>query len=98
MKPSLTPPTSSYATAGYGTYETSPRFMKCSFPRRLPSRKHTLEIKPFIVMKDDKVTVTATLVPHGPVFPAFAYRFDTKYGSVTFSGDTTKSTNLITLA
>jgi ribonuclease BN (tRNA processing enzyme) len=32
------------------------------------------------------------------VFPSFAYRFDTKYGSATFSGDTTYSENLITLA
>ncbi|MGH3601517.1 MAG: MBL fold metallo-hydrolase [Pseudonocardiaceae bacterium] len=55
-------------------------------------------MRPFLVMRDDRVQVTATLVPHGPVFPAFAYRFDTKYGSVTFSGDTTKTDNLITLA
>jgi len=47
---------------------------------------------PFVVMQDDKVKVTAILVPHGPVYPAFAYRFDTAYGSVTFSGDTTYST------
>jgi len=55
-------------------------------------------IQPFPVMQDDRVSVTATLVPHGPVFPAFAYRFDTAYGSVTFSGDTTKTPNLIGLA
>lgn len=52
----------------------------------------------FPVMSDDRVRVSATLVPHGPVFPAFAYRFDTEYGSVTFSGDTTYTDNLITLA
>ena len=29
---------------------------------------------PFPVMEDDRVRVTAaTLVPHGPVFPAFAF-------------------------
>lgn len=55
-------------------------------------------MEPFVVMKDENVTVTATLVIHGTVFPAFAYRFDTKYGSVTFSGDTAKSENLIALA
>lgn len=55
-------------------------------------------MEPFLVMEDEKVKVTATLVPHGHVFPCFAYRFDTKYGSVTFSGDTTYSENLINLA
>lgn len=55
-------------------------------------------MEPILVMEDDKVRVTATLVPHGPVFPAFAYRFDSEYGSVTFSGDTTHSENLVTLA
>lgn len=53
---------------------------------------------PFKVMEDDRVKVTATLVPHGPVFPAFAFRFDTDHGSVTFSGDTRKTDNLTTLA
>jgi ribonuclease BN (tRNA processing enzyme) len=53
---------------------------------------------PFRVMEDDRVRVTAVLVPHGPVFPAFAYRFDTDHGSVTFSGDTTYSDNLTRLA
>ncbi len=55
---------------------------------------------PFPVMSDDNVTVTATLVSHYDVYPAFAFRFDLKNSgvSVTFSGDTTKSDNLITLA
>lgn len=55
---------------------------------------------PFPVMSDDNMTVTATLVSHYDVYPAFGFRFDlTKSGvSVTFSGDTTKSDNLITLA
>ncbi len=55
-------------------------------------------MRPFTVMRDDRVHVTATLVPHGPVFPSFAYRFDTRHGSVTFSGDTAVSDNLIELA
>lgn len=55
-------------------------------------------MRPFTVMRDDRVHVTATLVPHGPVFPSFAFRFDTRNGSVTFSGDTTVSDNLIELA
>lgn len=53
---------------------------------------------PFLVMEDDRVKVTATLVPHGPVFPSFAFRFDTDHGSVTFSGDTRRTDNLTTLA
>jgi ribonuclease BN (tRNA processing enzyme) len=55
-------------------------------------------MNPFVVMEDDRVKVTATLVPHGPVFPAFAYRFESDYGSITCSGDTTYSDNLVKLA
>ena len=32
--------------------------------------------------------VSAILVQHAPVFPAFGFRFDTPHGSVVFSGDT----------
>lgn len=53
---------------------------------------------PFVVFEDDRVRVTAVLVPHGPAFPSFAFRFDTDYGSVVFSGDTRRSDNLIRLA
>ena len=53
---------------------------------------------PFVVLEDDRVRVSAVLVPHGPAFPSFAYRFDTDHGSVTFSGDTTYSDNLLALA
>ncbi|MET0474793.1 MAG: MBL fold metallo-hydrolase [Mycobacterium sp.] len=54
----------------------------------------------FPVMSDDNVAVTATLVSHYDVYPAFAFRFDLLESgvSVTFSGDTTKSDNLIALA
>ena len=48
--------------------------------------------------EDDRVRVTATLVNHFPVFPAFAYRFDTDDGSVVISGDTGISTNLAVMA
>ena len=47
---------------------------------------------------DGEVQVTATLVDHHPTAPAFAYRIDTPDGSVTVSGDTTVSQNLIDLA
>jgi ribonuclease BN (tRNA processing enzyme) len=53
---------------------------------------------PFPIMSDDKVSVTAILVEHPPVFPSFAFRFDTAYGSVAFSGDTTVTPNMVTLA
>jgi len=58
------------------------------------------DMDPFFVMSDDNVTVTATLVPHYDVYPAFGFRFDLKKSgvSVTFSGDTTRSDNLIRLA
>ncbi|MFI6494970.1 MBL fold metallo-hydrolase [Streptomyces sp. NPDC050564] len=55
-------------------------------------------MRPFTVMENDDVKVSAILVPHGAVFPAYAYRFDTDHGSVVFSGDTTLSPNVITLA
>ncbi|MFL6170050.1 MAG: MBL fold metallo-hydrolase [Ornithinibacter sp.] len=56
------------------------------------------DMRPFRIFRDDKVDVFATLVPHGPVYPAYAFRFDTAYGSVTFSGDTRYSGNLVELA
>lgn len=55
-------------------------------------------MRPFTVMEDDRLKVTAVLVPHGPVFPSFAFRFDTDHGSVTFSGDTRPTPNLVELA
>jgi ribonuclease BN (tRNA processing enzyme) len=63
-------------------------------------RNRSPKTDPFPVMSDDNVTVTATLVSHYDVYPAFGFRFDLKESgvSVTFSGDTTKSDNLITLA
>jgi ribonuclease BN (tRNA processing enzyme) len=63
-------------------------------------RNRSPRTDPFPVMADENVTVTATLVSHYDVYPAFGFRFDlAKSGaSVTFSGDTTKSDNLIALA
>jgi len=51
-----------------------------------------------IVMKDENVRVTAALVDHPPVVPAFAYRFDAADRSIVISGDTTRSENLVKLA
>ncbi|HSQ93745.1 MAG TPA: MBL fold metallo-hydrolase [Methanoregula sp.] len=50
-------------------------------------------MEPFEVFRDENVRVTAILVDHHQVFPAFAYRFDTADGSVVFSGDTGPDTN-----
>jgi len=50
------------------------------------------------VMKDDDVTVTAALVDHPLVEPAFAYRFDGPDRSIVISGDTARSDKLIALA
>ena len=55
-------------------------------------------MEPLLVEDDGDVRITATLVRHAPVFPAFAYRFDTAAGSVVFSGDTAPSDNLVRLA
>ncbi|MEO7371991.1 MAG: MBL fold metallo-hydrolase [Ilumatobacteraceae bacterium] len=54
-----------------------------------------VEISP---LDDNGVRVTAILVQHAPVFPAFAYRFDTPSGSVVFSGDTGPCDNVVRLA
>jgi len=55
-------------------------------------------VDPFPVYEDDLVRVTATLVNHAPVFPSFGFRFDTEDGSITISGDTAPSDNLVRLA
>lgn len=51
-----------------------------------------------LVMQDNKVKVTAALVRHPPVVPAFGYRFDAPDRSIVISGDTAPSDNLIALA
>lgn len=51
-----------------------------------------------LVMKDENVKVTAALVDHPPVVPAFAYRFDAADRSIVISGDTARSDSLAKLA
>jgi ribonuclease BN (tRNA processing enzyme) len=51
-----------------------------------------------LVMRDENVRITATLVRHPPVVPAFAYRFDAADRSIVISGDTAPSDNLRKLA
>jgi ribonuclease BN (tRNA processing enzyme) len=63
-----------------------------------PNQTAHPDMEPFAVYQDDRVRVSATLVYHFPIWPAFAFRFDTDDGSVVFSGDTGPSQNLIRLA
>jgi len=58
-----------------------------------PNNETCPAMDPFEVYLDENVRVTAILVDHHQVFPAFAYRFDTSDGSVVFSGDTGPGTN-----
>ena len=55
---------------------------------------------PVVILPEDDhgVQVSAILVQHAPVFPAFGYRFDTPGGSVVFSGDTGPCENVVRLA
>jgi ribonuclease BN (tRNA processing enzyme) len=56
------------------------------------------DMEPFEIYEDDRVRVSAILVQHSPIWPAFAFRFETDDGAVVFSGDTGPSNNLIKLA
>ena len=51
-----------------------------------------------LVMKDENVTVTAALVDHPPVVPAFGYRVDAADRSIVISGDTARSDRVVGLA
>jgi ribonuclease BN (tRNA processing enzyme) len=63
-----------------------------------PNETPEPKMEPLKIYEDNRVRVSATLVYHAPIWPAFAYRFDTDEGAVVFSGDTAPSQNLITLA
>jgi len=56
------------------------------------------DIKQGVVYESNGVKVTAFLVDHGPVKPAFGYRVDYHGHSVVLSGDTEPSDNLVTYA
>ena len=51
-----------------------------------------------LVMEDSNVRVTAALVHHPPMVPAFAYRFETADRSIVISGDTSPVESLVRLA
>ena len=63
-----------------------------------PNDHPTPDMEPFVIFADDRVTVSAVLVEHPPIAPAFAFRFDSEYGSVTISGDTCETANMVRLA
>lgn len=56
------------------------------------------DIREGVVYEAHGVKVTAFLVDHGPVQPAFGYRIDFAGRSVALSGDTAPSPNLVTFS
>ena len=60
-------------------------------------RPHELT-KGGVILDAAGMKVTAALVHHPPIVPAFAYRFDTADRSIVISGDTARSDALIALA
>jgi ribonuclease Z len=51
-----------------------------------------------VIFDEDGVKVTAFVVDHAPVTPAFGHRVDFRGRSVALSGDTRVSENLIKFA
>ena len=51
-----------------------------------------------VVYDNDGVKITAFNVDHGPVHPAFGYRIDYAGRSITISGDTAPTPNLVAMA
>lgn len=56
------------------------------------------DIKEGVIFDEEGVKVTAFVVDHAPVTPAFGYRVDFRGRSVALSGDTRVSENLIKFA
>jgi len=63
--------------------------------QQIPLVVRAHDVKPGVVYKDDKVTVTAFRVRHGEWPQAFGYRFDTPGRSIVLSGDTSPSDELV---
>ena len=70
--------------------EGRPDFRKLVFLHELPA--------PGLVLQNEDVKVTAALVRHPPIRPAFAYRFDTRDRSIVLSGDTAYAPELARFA
>jgi len=63
-----------------------------------PNENVAPEMEPFVIFRDERVSVSAILVDHHPTAPAYAFRFDSRYGSIVVSGDTGYCQNLITIS
>lgn len=63
-----------------------------------PNDCPTPDMDPIVVYEDDAVRVSATLVKHAPMAPAFGFRFETEGGIVAVSGDTGPTDNMVRLA
>lgn len=63
-----------------------------------PTGPYAPDMAPFPIYEDDRVRVSATLALHPPVYPSFAYRFETEDATIVFSGDTARSDNVVRLA
>jgi ribonuclease Z len=61
-------------------------------------RVRSHDIKEGVIFDEDGVKVTAFLVDHAPITPAFGYRIDYRGRSVALSGDTRVSENLVKFA
>lgn len=61
-------------------------------------RANATDVREGVVYESDGVAVTAFLVDHGPVMPAFGYRVNYRGRSVVLSGDTKPSANLAKVA
>jgi ribonuclease Z len=61
-------------------------------------RVQSHDISEGVILDEDGVKVTAFLVDHAPIAPAFGYRVDFHGRSVVLSGDTRVSENLIKFA
>ena len=92
--------TSDMATGVANAYATNTHIRR-DLVERLPAGAiefQTTEISQGVVYANNGVTVTAFLVDHNPVQPAFGYRVDYAGHSGVFSGDTTYSANLVDFA
>lgn len=75
--------------------------MRRDVDERFPAegiRAVATDIREGVVYEADGVSVTAFLVDHGSVAPAFGYRVDYRGRSVVLSGDTKPSDNLVKFA
>lgn len=55
---------------------------------------HAETVEPGVVLEDNGLTITAFVVNHEPITPAFGYRFDYRGRSVVISGDTVVTDSL----